>query len=80
MTRELRIRLWAEHLGCARETIARREPHQVLDHDWQEAVNTMATCLHTAGVPPEGQIHRYNVSHGIKGRTLDYLQEVTLER
>lgn len=79
VARDLRIRLWAEHLGCEREEIAQLAPAEVIDGLWRTTARQVARGHHAGAEPPRGQIERYDVSRSVRGRALDYVQEMTLE-
>jgi len=79
IVRDLRITLWAEHLGCEPDEIARLAPVEVVDGLWKTTARQVGRCHHAGSEPPLGQIQRYDVSRGMKGRILDYAQELTLE-
>lgn len=79
VARDLRVRLWAEHLAMPVEQVDAADPVDLIDGEWKRTAENMLRCRHAAGVPPRGQIHPYLPGKGPTDRLLDAIQSWTLE-
>lgn len=79
VARELRVSLWAEHLGMRREDVEAADPVDLIDHQWKDVAREVGKAVRSNGKPPVGQIHRYDVGRTPTSRLLDVLQDLTLE-
>ena len=79
IARQLRCRLWAEHLGVSEEDIRERDPIDLIDQEWREVAERMASAMRTGSPPEKGQVVRYEVKRGVEGRLLDLAQSLSLE-
>ena len=79
LARGLRVQLWAEHLGMSHDAVEAADPVELIDHQWKDVSARMATAVRTNGIPPHGQVHRYDVGRTPTSRLLDLVQDLTLE-
>ncbi len=79
VARELRVRLWAEHLGMKREDVEAADPIDLIDHQWKDVAWRVGQAVRSSGKPPIGHIHRYDVGRRPTSRLLDFVQDLTLE-
>ncbi len=79
VARELRVKLWAEHLGMKREDVAAADPIDLIDHHWKDVARRVGEAVRSNGKPPIGHIHRYDVGRTPTSRLLDLVQDLTLE-
>lgn len=79
VARELRVRLWAEHLGMKREDVEAADPIDLIDHQWKDVASRMGQAVRSNGKPPIGHVHRYDVGRTPTSRLLDLVQDLTLE-
>jgi len=80
VARNLRVRLWSEHLGLPESDIAAADPFSLVDHQWRDAAREMEQQVKVAGIPPAGNVRAYVPGHNPGSRLLDMVQTVTLER
>jgi phosphatidylserine/phosphatidylglycerophosphate/cardiolipin synthase-like enzyme len=79
VARQLRVKLWAEHLGMPGEEVEAADPIDLVDHQWKDVAARLGEAVRSNGIPPSGQIHRYEVGRTPTSRLLDFLQDLTLE-
>lgn len=79
VARQLRIKLWSEHLGLPHEDIAAADPIDLIDHQWKEVAARVGAAVRSSGVPVAGQIHHYDVGRTPTSKVLDIVQDLTLE-
>ncbi|GAC1445090.1 MAG: phospholipase D-like domain-containing protein [Chloroflexota bacterium] len=79
ISRDLRLSLWAEHLGTSEEDLKDSNPIDVIDRLWTESSRRMERCLRTGGIPPAGHVHPYVPGKDPTSRLLDVVQALTLE-
>jgi phosphatidylserine/phosphatidylglycerophosphate/cardiolipin synthase-like enzyme len=79
VARRLRVKLWSEHLGIPHDQVDGADPIDLIDHQWHDVAARMGTSVRSSGIPPAGQIHRYEVGRTPTSRVLDWIQDLTLE-
>lgn len=79
VARQLRIRLWSEHLGMSHEQVAASNPLDLIDGAWRETAAKLERCARSAGPPSAGQIRTYAPGRNLPSRMLDLVQSATLE-
>jgi phosphatidylserine/phosphatidylglycerophosphate/cardiolipin synthase-like enzyme len=79
VARLLRVKLWAEHLGMPPKEVEAADPIDLVDHQWKDVAARMGEAVRSNGIPPAGQIHRYDVGRTPTSRLLDIIQDLTLE-
>lgn len=79
LARGLRVKLWAEHLGMSCAEVESASPIGLIDHEWKEVAERVSKAVRSNGIPPAGQIHRYDVGRTPTSRVLDLVQDLTLE-
>ncbi|HZT96756.1 MAG TPA: phospholipase D family protein [Chloroflexota bacterium] len=79
VARELRVRLWAEHLGLDRASVEAREPIELLSHEWHDRANELARRKRHGLPPSAGHLHPYELGRSPMSRILDRFQSASLE-
>jgi phosphatidylserine/phosphatidylglycerophosphate/cardiolipin synthase-like enzyme len=59
VARDLRLQLWAEHLGTTKEAIANTDPVRLIDTLWKERAQENAAVIRSGVSPLFSQAHRY---------------------
>jgi len=80
VARELRVRLWSEHLGMSEDEVSAANPIDLVDREWKDAARDMAARLHAGMPPPGGHLYEYRPDTNPGSRLLDIVQSLTLER
>lgn len=79
VARDVRVRLWAEHLSMPVEEVAQGDPIELIDNGWQREAKAMEQCIQQGTVPVQSQVRAYVPGHNVGSRMLDMLQDITLE-
>jgi phosphatidylserine/phosphatidylglycerophosphate/cardiolipin synthase-like enzyme len=79
LARDLRIDLWAEHLGLPREEVAQTDPIELADRVWVERAARTAEIVKNGDRPLECQVHRYEVGRMPGSWLLEEVEVLTLE-
>jgi len=79
LARDLRVRLWAEHLALPREQVEDADPFDLTDHAWPDRAAATARIIKEAARPLECAVHRYEVGHMPGSWLLEEAQALTLE-
>lgn len=79
IVRDLRARLWAEHLGMSTEDVGARDLATLIDRDWKIGAERMRASVTALSPPPQAHAYRYVVGRRPVSRVLDVVQDVTLE-
>ena len=80
VARDLRVQLWAEHLGLGRAEVAAADPHRLADEAWPCAAQRNAATAEQADGPLTGAVHRYELGHMPGAWLLEEAEAVTFER
>ena len=79
LARQMRIRLWAEHLGMSEAAVAARDPVDLVDHEWAPRAAANAEIIRQGVHPLIGAVHSYVVGHEAGSLLLEELQSLTFE-
>jgi phosphatidylserine/phosphatidylglycerophosphate/cardiolipin synthase-like enzyme len=79
VARNLRIELWAEHLGMARDTVASIDAIALIDAEWPERANQNAGVVKRGSEPLFSAVHRYEAGRMPGALLLEEVEAVTLE-
>ncbi|HEX6506634.1 MAG TPA: phospholipase D family protein [Chloroflexota bacterium] len=79
VAKDLRAKLWSEHLGMPEQEVAAADPIELIDGQWKSTAKRLAESMHDLSVPPGGQTLRYEVRKRPTSRVLDMVQDLTLE-
>lgn len=79
MPRELRLRLWSEHLGIAMETLAALAPHQAIDTLWVPRADDAAAAVRSRSGPLHSMAVRYEIGRMPGDRALGALEAGILD-
>jgi phosphatidylserine/phosphatidylglycerophosphate/cardiolipin synthase-like enzyme len=80
VARDLRLKLWSDHLGMTEAQIAPLDPTDVIDRYWTEVAQRIEETSRTGGIPAPGHVRRYKPGTNLGSRALDIIQDLTLER
>jgi hypothetical protein len=80
LARNLRVRLWAEHLGLSREAVAAADPVALVDQEWTARAKENAEIIQQGDRPLLCDVHRYEIGHMPGSRLLEEIEVLTLER
>ena len=61
--RELRLRLWAEHLGCTEDDLRHADPVAILDGRWAEAAYAQQRIVTRRSGPLTAALYPYPRGH-----------------
>ena len=79
LARDLRLDLWAEHLGLPRAEVAAADPIALIDHAWPERAAANARIIGRRERPLLGAVHRYAVGHMLGSPVLEDAESLTFE-
>jgi phosphatidylserine/phosphatidylglycerophosphate/cardiolipin synthase-like enzyme len=79
VARELRVKLWADHLHLDSAQIAATDPITLIDTVWKDTADRVTAALHSRSVPPRGSIAHYMPGKNPGSWVLDGIQVLTLE-
>ena len=79
VARALRISLWSEHLGMAREEVERTSPVALIDSVWKARAQANRRVSGEGVMPLESSVHRYEVGLRPGEFILDELETATFE-
>lgn len=79
LARQLRVQLWAEHLGLSYEDVDAADPVALVDREWTARAAENAAIIQQADRPLLCDIHRYEIGHMPGSRLLEELEVLTLE-
>jgi len=60
LAKELRINLWAEHLGMSPDEVSRKNPIELIDRDWKERASTNREQLKRRERPLQSRVYSYD--------------------
>jgi phosphatidylserine/phosphatidylglycerophosphate/cardiolipin synthase-like enzyme len=79
LARDLRLRLWAEHLGMSREEIEQRDTLDLIDHVWPNQAARNARIIPRADEPLIGALHPYQIGRMPGSWLLEEAELLTFE-
>ena len=77
--RDLRLRLWAEHLGMARAELEQRDTLELIDHVWPDQAARNAEIVKRADHPLIGGLHPYQIGRMPGSWLLEEAELLTFE-
>jgi phosphatidylserine/phosphatidylglycerophosphate/cardiolipin synthase-like enzyme len=79
LAKELRVDLWAEHLGLSRDEVASVDPLALIDTVWRDRAAENAAILKRGDGPLPCSVHSYEMGWTPAARALDEAESLTFE-
>lgn len=80
LARELRVMLWAEHLGMTPDDVARADPVDLIDNVWPRSADDSADVMAAGREPLHNNVHHYAIGRSPGDLLLEELQALTFDR
>ena len=79
LARQMRVKLWAEHLAMPEEQVEKSDPVDLIDHAWPGRAAENAVIVKRGERPLAAPVHKYTVGHKPSDLVLEDAQSLTFE-
>jgi phosphatidylserine/phosphatidylglycerophosphate/cardiolipin synthase-like enzyme len=79
LAKELRVSLWAEHLGMSPEELARTDAIEIIDREWKARASTNRELLKRKERPLQSRVYSYDIGHMLGVSLLGEVEVLTFE-